>query len=112
MTDGQITDQYRPVETVDPLNPEDGVVLNQRTGDRLRPTTRSTNLARFYAMCDKAKEQKIQIYTIAFEAPSNAVTEMRNCATAPAYFYDVNGVEISSAFKSIARQINQLRLTQ
>lgn len=63
-------------------------------------------------MWNLAKEQKIQIYPIAFEAPGNAVTEMRNCATAPVFFYDVEGVEISSAFQSIARQINQLRLTQ
>ena len=37
---------------------------------------------------------------------------MRNCATSPAFFYKVEGIEISSAFKSIARQINELRLTQ
>lgn len=110
MTDGQITDQYRPEFVVDLENAS--VVLNKRTGDRERATRRSDNLKSFYKMCDKAKAENIQIYTIAFEAPDNAVTEMRNCATAPAFFYNVEGVEISSAFKSIARQINQLRLTQ
>ncbi|MFK7745258.1 MAG: pilus assembly protein TadG-related protein [Roseobacter sp.] len=110
MTDGQITDQYRPIVAVDPQNETDD--LKGRSGDRTTPTKRSKNLEGFYSMCDKAKDENIQIYTIAFEAPSNAVTEMRNCATAPAYFYNVKGVEISSAFRSIARQINQLRLTQ
>ena len=110
MTDGQITDQYRPKDTVDIRNASS--VLNSRTGDRERFSKRSDNVTSFYSMCDKAKEQGVQIYTIAFEAPSNAITEMRNCATAPAFFYDVEGVEISSAFKSIARQINQLRLVQ
>lgn len=110
MTDGKITDQYRPKVTVDPLNATD--VLNQRTGDRTRYTKRSNNVSSFYAMCDDAKANGIQVYTIAFEAPDSAITEMKNCATALAFFYKVEGVEISSAFKSIARQINQLRLTQ
>lgn len=110
MTDGQITDQFRPNDYVDIDNPD--VELARRSGDRTKTFNRSTNLASFYKMCDAAKAQKIQVYTIAFEAPSSAQTEMRNCATTPAYFYNVEGVEISSAFKSIARQINQLRLTQ
>lgn len=110
MTDGNITDQYLPKVTVDPKNANSH--MTSRTSDRKRTTTRAQNLTSFYSMCDKAKAEGIQIYTIAFEAPGNAITEMRNCATAPAFFYEVSGVEISSAFKSIARQINQLRLTQ
>ena len=85
---------------------------SQRKGDKETLRKRSKNVESFFAMCNGAKAQGIQIYTIAFEAPSSAIEEMRTCATAPAFFYNVEGVEISSAFKSIARQINQLRLTQ
>ncbi|MGD9295052.1 MAG: hypothetical protein PVI41_09245, partial [Roseobacter sp.] len=79
---------------------------------RTKFSTRNTNVNNFYSVCDQAKAQGIKVYTIAFEAPANAVTEMKNCATSPNYFYNVEGVEISSAFKAIARQINELRLTQ
>ena len=37
---------------------------------------------------------------------------MRGCATTPAHFYDVKGLQISEAFRAIASQINELRLTR
>jgi hypothetical protein len=37
---------------------------------------------------------------------------MRYCASSDAHYYDVEGVEITDAFASIARTINQLRLIQ
>jgi Flp pilus assembly protein TadG len=110
MTDGQITDQFRPDDPNDPDN--DSVVLKSRTGDRIKYSTRNTNVQSFYKSCNKAKANGITVWTIAFEAPSNAITEMRNCATSTNFFYKVEGVDISKAFKSIARQINELRLTQ
>lgn len=110
MTDGGITAQFRPEVLIDPDNATDR--LQSRTSERTTVHNRSTTLAQFYAQCDLAKANGIQIYTIAFEAPTNVQNEMRNCATAPGFFYDVRGVEISTAFKAIARQINQLRLTQ
>ncbi|AEI93931.1 hypothetical protein RLO149_c019450 [Roseobacter litoralis Och 149] len=110
MTDGQITDQFRPEDKNDPKNDE--IALNQRTGDRDTYSTQSTNVTNFYSVCNKAKAEGITVYTIAFEAPADAVTQMRTCATSPAFFYKVEGVQIKTAFKSIARQINELRLTQ
>ncbi len=110
MTDGQITDQFRPSDKNDPENPT--VVLNSRKEDKEKYSTRNTNVQNFYKVCNQAKANGITVYTIAFEAPSNAITEMRNCATSENFFYKVEGVEISTAFKSIARQINELRLTQ
>ncbi|WP_300037576.1 TadE/TadG family type IV pilus assembly protein [uncultured Roseobacter sp.] len=110
MTDGKITSQLRPKDPNHELNPTKH--LGARSSDRETISSGSTNINRFYSMCDKAKAQGIVIYTIAFEAPSAAVTQMRNCATTPAFSYNVQGVEIATAFKSIARQINELRLTQ
>jgi hypothetical protein len=37
---------------------------------------------------------------------------MQYCATSPSQYYDVQGIEISDAFDSIARTINSLRLIQ
>ncbi len=111
MTDGQITDQYRPTE---PMNPDNATVelQNQSSSKREQLSSRSTNLSRFYALCNFAKDNGVTVYTISFEAPSNARTEMRNCASSPSHYFDVDGLEISDAFVAIASQINQLRLTQ
>lgn len=111
MTDGQITPQVRPT---DPLDIENASVelLNQDNAARTNITNASTNVQSFYAQCDLAKANGVTIYTIAFEAPSGAQTEMANCASSPSHYFNVDGVEIADAFDAIARQINQLRLTQ
>jgi hypothetical protein len=111
MTDGQITDQYRPK---DALHPENGEVAlldrGNNKADRYSYAKQSNNVSNFNSVCEKAKDQGVTIYTIAFEAPNSARNQMRDCATSSAYFYKVEGVEISTVFKSIARQINDLRL--
>lgn len=72
----------------------------------------STKNTRTKAICDAAKAQGIIVYTIGFEAPSNGRAVLRDCASTDAHFYDVAGLEIKEAFKSIATSIRQLRLTQ
>ncbi|UWR23529.1 TadE/TadG family type IV pilus assembly protein [Sulfitobacter sp. S190] len=63
-------------------------------------------------ICNKAKDKKIVIWSIGFEVSDHGANVMRNCASSPSHFFRVEGVEISEAFKAIARTINQLRLTQ
>ncbi|MEO0938933.1 MAG: pilus assembly protein TadG-related protein [Pseudomonadota bacterium] len=63
-------------------------------------------------ICDAAKAQGIVIWSIGFEVDDHGATQMRNCASTPSHFFRVEGVEITEAFKAIARTINQLRLTQ
>jgi len=114
MTDGQITDQFRPTDPVD-QDSHANVPLLARSdvGEaRGRSSNRNTNRDNFYAICDQARAQGIVVYTIAFQAPSSAQTEMRNCAADDANFFNVQGVEISAAFQAIARQIVALRLLQ
>jgi hypothetical protein len=67
---------------------------------------------RLRQMCDVAKANDIVIFTIAFQAPSGGQSVMRYCASSDAHYYDVTGLNISDAFSSIARTINQLRLVQ
>ncbi|MEM1075259.1 MAG: pilus assembly protein TadG-related protein [Pseudomonadota bacterium] len=110
MTDGQITDQYRPDDPNDSENPT--VVLNNRKDEKIKRTKRSENLESFYSACDLAEENDIIVYTIAFEAPASAQTEMKNCANPSTNYYKVEGVAIATVFKAIARQINELRLVQ
>ena len=68
--------------------------------------------ARLNAICTAAKARGIVIFTIAFDAPTRGQTAMRDCASSDAHYYDVNGLDISTAFDSIAQTINRLRLVQ
>ena len=63
-------------------------------------------------ICDAAKESGIVIWTIGFEVTDHGAGVMQNCASSPSHFFRVQGAEIQDAFYSIARAINQLRLTQ
>ena len=140
MTDGNITEQVEPKFTglrdiddddddneandADSIDGIDHDLLNsvqalndQRDTEGRKNTYKKTvsqrnrNLQSFYAMCNAAKAKGVVIYTIAFEANANATEEMRNCASTTANFFEVDQLEIGAAFNSIARQINQLRLT-
>ncbi|MDG4647415.1 pilus assembly protein TadG-related protein [Roseibacterium sp. SDUM158017] len=131
MTDGNITDQIRPnfidrtqapISATDTgdifLNHTEELAHQSSSGDcngqgcRTTSSYRNQNLQNFYAACDTARANDIIVFTIAFDAGSNGETEMRNCASSPAHYYDVRGSELDAAFQSIAGAINQLRLIQ
>jgi hypothetical protein len=62
-------------------------------------------------ICKAAKDNGIFIYSIGFEIDNTSAGKMQACASSPNHFYRVEGVQISDAFSSIARQLKQLRLT-
>lgn len=72
----------------------------------------SAKNTRTQSICDAAKNQGIIVYTIGFEAPASGQAVLRDCASSDSHFFDVEGLEISDAFASIATSIRQLRLTQ
>lgn len=111
MTDGQITEQVRPDETMHRLNPT-RELQNRSSGDRYQLSSANTNVSRFYSQCNLAKDpsRNIIVYTIAFEAPASARTQMRNCASSDAHFFVAGTDDIDIVFENIARQINQLKL--
>ena len=63
-------------------------------------------------ICDTAKDAGIVVFSIGFEAPTRGQTVLKECASSPAHYYDVDGLEIADAFSSIASSIRKLRLTQ
>lgn len=64
-------------------------------------------------ICSAAKDEGILIFTIGMDTDNTAADmTLEDCATLPSYYYDVESLDISNAFASIALQINQLRLTQ
>ncbi len=62
--------------------------------------------------CDTARDQNVIVFGIAFEAPDAGKTQIRDCSTTPGQYYEAAGTNITNAFRSIAAQISQLRLTQ
>lgn len=72
----------------------------------------STKNARTKSICDAAKDQGIIVFTIGFEAPSSGQAVLKDCASSVSHYFDVDGLEIAEAFKSIASSIRKLRLTQ
>lgn len=63
-------------------------------------------------MCQRARDENVDVYTISFEAPTNGRTQLGLCATVPSMAYDAAGLQIGVVFRAIAGRINALRLTQ
>ena len=63
--------------------------------------------------CEAMKAAGITVYTVGFEAPSGAAATLRACASSDSKFFDAsNGDELRAAFRAIATELNNLRLTR
>lgn len=65
--------------------------------------------------CDAAKKDKVQIYTVAFAAPSKGRKLLQYCATSESYYFDAaDSDELISAFRVIGMRAAKLisRLTE
>jgi Flp pilus assembly protein TadG len=80
--------------------------------DAYNSVSGSTKDNRLDDICTAAKNAGIVIYSIGFEAPWDGQRELEKCASSDGHYFDVEGVEISDAFASIASSISKLRLTQ
>ncbi len=101
MTDGLITEQYRPKD------PNRSVAL---APDNKEITKKAVSAERLFDVCDAAKKNNVTVFTIGFEVTDTS--QMQKCATSAGHFYPVSGLQISDAFKSIATSILKLKLTQ
>jgi len=66
-------------------------------------------------LCDEAKAAGIEVYTVAFAAPTRGKELLSYCATSAEYFYDAeSSADLISAFESIGIQASQVasRLTE
>ncbi|MCB1331728.1 MAG: hypothetical protein KDK28_20685 [Maritimibacter sp.] len=71
----------------------------------------STKNARLDDICEAAKDQGIRVFTVGFEVNYASSLVMKDCASSDSHYFDANGLDLSSAFSAIAREINKLRLT-
>lgn len=62
--------------------------------------------------CDAMRAKGITIYTIGFAAPNASKDALRRCAGDASKFYDAqDGAGLAAAFRAIAEEINNLRLS-
>ncbi|MBC7282501.1 TadE/TadG family type IV pilus assembly protein [Hoeflea sp.] len=65
--------------------------------------------------CSKAKEEKVTIFSVAFQAPDRGKALLKSCSSGDAYYYDAESAdELTKAFKNIGEEaVKQVtRLTQ
>lgn len=68
-----------------------------------------TNMA---AACDDAEGRGVAIYTIAFQLSGSTNRNlMRDCASRPENYFEVEDMDIAAAFSAIAADLNALRLS-
>jgi hypothetical protein len=97
--------------------------FNAADGRHLAPNGNAANqaaqLAQTYtdmnAICTYAKQQNIEIFTVAFDIGNDATASaaMRNCATSPAHAFDARDRQsLSDVFKNIALSLQNVRITR
>ena len=79
-----------------------------------KTTTADTTMdTQLQAICTLAKSKKnVTVYGIAFEAPTRGQQMISQCSSGASYFFVSSATNIKTAFRAIATNITQLRLTQ
>lgn len=68
---------------------------------------------RLALLCENIKKKDIVLYTVRVEVKSGSSSLLKNCATDPEKFFDVQNVsQLGAAFDAIAGSIDNLRLTK
>jgi Flp pilus assembly protein TadG len=90
-----------------------GVATYTAQMDAFRSQTPTTTMdSQLQQICGLAKGQGVIVYGIAFEASAMGQTQIANCSTSSAHYFNAAGLQIKTAFRAIASNISQLRLTQ
>jgi len=88
-------------------------IMNQFRGTYLTSVANMNSLLQ--QNCTAARDAGIEIYGIAFAAPAAGQTQINGCSSFPKenyYFNATDGDKLQAAFKQIATDISDLRLTQ
>jgi Flp pilus assembly protein TadG len=86
--------------------------FNYWMGEFRTNTVVSTMDSQLQSTCALARDNDVIVYGIAFEAPAAGQTQIYGCSSSPSHYYNASGLEITTAFRSIASQINALRLIE
>jgi len=117
MTDGAITEQYTAKDASKDVRAGSNAKLFRDTTYSSDQTVTETK-KHFNTVCAAAKAKSVLVFTIGFQLSDTdssqraMKTELRNCATSSSHYYDVQGLDIAAAFRSIATTIQKVKLTQ
>jgi len=65
------------------------------------------------SMCTAMKADGIEIYSVAFNAPSDAQAVLSDCASSASHFYTAtSGSQLQAVYDAIAASLSQVRLTE
>ncbi|MCK2054401.1 pilus assembly protein [Methylobacterium sp. 37f] len=115
MTDGQNQSQIRPSNSNNSFYSGIGYIWQNRIGttsDDLN-TRRIAIDNRLSTLCGNMKSAGIALFTVRVEVSEGTSDILKNCASGSDKFYDVqNASDLSAAFKAIAAQISELRISR
>lgn len=111
---------WQTISAVEPMNapsaePDlDKVIVlltdGQNTQNRFTSSTSSID-SRTEKVCTNAKADNVKVYTV--RVIDGNATLLRNCATKPEWFYDVNeAYQLNSVFAAIAQNLANLRIAK
>jgi hypothetical protein len=110
----QMLSPNEPFNAPAPTPDLDKVIVMMTDGENTqnRWTSSATSIdSRTQKVCDNIKAANIKLYTIRVIDGDAAL--IKNCATKPSMYYDVQQADqLSSAFSSIAQNLANLRITQ
>lgn len=110
MTDGRITPQFEPIDNYDPENLY--IPMNAgRWDDRITVYDYDRASNNLEDLCDTVKGRGVVVFGVAFLTDPETNAQIQSCASSPSHFYSVNDDDLTTAFRGIAAQISQLRLT-
>ena len=110
----QLLSPVAPFNAPAPADDLDKVIViltdGENTQNRWSSSSSSIN-ARTAKVCDNIKDANIKLYTV--RVIDGNGTLLKNCATKPSMYYDVDqAIELNSVFSSIAQNLANLRITQ
>jgi Flp pilus assembly protein TadG len=75
-------------------------------------TSQGDSSAQARSLCTAMKADGIDIYAVAFNAPSDAQAVLGDCATSSSHFFTAtDGAQLQNVYDTIAASLNQIRLT-
>lgn len=76
-------------------------------------TGQGNSSAQARSLCTAMKTDGIEIYSVAFNAPSDAQAVLSDCASSPGHFFTASsGTQLQSVYDTIAASLSQVRLTE
>ena len=104
MTDGGITAQHELRDEYKTGSPP----FNSR---RKQLISYNNSLTSFYTICDKAKADNIEVFTIGYNLrKDHQETQLKTCATSPSHYLDAFSGNLESVFEGIASAIAPVRI--